>query len=208
MRDTRDGSYSIAYSLTISAPPHDYLLAIRVNNASIGGSPFRVRAVPGPTVCDETISIDEPTCIAGAVSEAPIFAKDRLGNQRSSGGDYFTASLELLDTPGANESVQVGDNGDGTYRALWVVTRAAKHRLWIAGQCGPIKGSPYEVDCKPAALSVSHSQLHGPGASEGVAGPSPSSTSARATSSTMCSSTRRQGTLGVPASRQRPHRGA
>ena len=170
VRDTRDGSYTLSYVLTISALPHDYLMAIRVNNASIGGSPFRVRARPGPTVCEETISIERPKCIAGAVSEAPIFAKDRLGNQRTSGGDIFSASLELLADGGANESVQVGDNADGTYRALWVVTRAAKHRLWISGTCGAIKGSPYEVDCTPAPLSVTHSQLHGPGASEGIAG--------------------------------------
>eukprot|EP00966_Prymnesium_polylepis_P157956 3650826-Prymnesium_polylepis.1 len=32
-------------------------------------------------VCDETISIEAPRCVAGAVAEAPIFAKDRQGNQ-------------------------------------------------------------------------------------------------------------------------------
>ena len=62
------------------------------------------------------------------------------------------------------------DNGDGTYRALWVVTRASKHRLWIGGTCGPIRGSPYDVECVPADLSVTHSQLTGAGASEGFAG--------------------------------------
>ena len=170
VKDTHDGSYTLSYVLTISALPHDYLMAVRVNNGSLGGSPFRVRARPGPTVCEETLSIEHPRCIAGAVSEAPIFAKDRLGNQRTSGGDFFTASLELLDAPTANESVQVGDNADGTYRAMWVVTRASKHRLWIAGTCGPIKGSPYEVDCTPGPLSVTHSQLEGAGAHEGVAG--------------------------------------
>ena len=170
--DTRDGSYTLTYTLTLTSWQTDYLMSVRVNNASIGGSPFRVKPIPGPTVCDQSISIERPTCIAGAVSEAPIFAKDRLGNQRSSGGDVFTASLELVDAPTANESVQVGDNGDGTYKAMWVVTRAAHHRLWIAGSCGPIKGSPYEVHCKPAQLSVSHSQLFGPGATDGTAGAS------------------------------------
>ena len=186
VRDTGDGTYQVSYVLTISALPHDYLMAIRVNNASIGGSPFRVRARPGPTVCEQTISISLPRCVAGTVSEAPIFAKDRLGNQRTSGGDVFSASLELLDgssgstadpssaaltdARGVNESVQVRDNGDGTYRALWVVTRASKHRLWIGGTCGPIRGSPYDVECVPADLSVTHSQLTGAGASEGFAG--------------------------------------
>ena len=170
VRDTADGSYTLRYTLTLTSWQTDYLMAVRVNNVSLGGSPFRVKPVPGPTVCDESLSVELPTCIAGAVSESPIFAKDRLGNQRSSGGDVFTASLELLASPGGNESVQVGDNGDGTYKAMWVVTRAATHRLWIAGSCGPIKGSPYPVECKPAALSVSHSQLAGKGAAEGVAG--------------------------------------
>ena len=170
VHDTRDGSYTLTYRLTLSALPHDYLMAVRVNNASLGGSPFRVRARPGPTVCEESLSVDLPKCVAGAVSEAPIFAKDRMGNQRTSGGDVFTAALELLEPPYTNESVQVGDNGDGTYRALYVVTRAARHRLWVAGACGAIKGSPYEVHCAPAALSVTHSLLEGRGAVEGVAG--------------------------------------
>ena len=170
VRDTRDGSYTLTYTLTLTSWQTDYLLVVKVNNESIGGSPCRVKPVPGPTVCDQSISISEPTCIAGAVSEAPIFAKDRLGNQRSSGGDVFTASLELLEAPYNNESVQVGDNGDGSYKAMWVVTRAAHHKLWIAGRCGPIKGSPYSVHCKPGALSVSHSQLYGAAATDAIAG--------------------------------------
>ena len=68
------------------------------------------------------------------------------------------------------EAVQVGDNGDGPYKALWVVTRAAAYKLVVNGTCGPIKGSPYEVDCTPGPLSVTHSQLDGAGAHEGVAG--------------------------------------
>ena len=170
VRDTGDGSYTVRYTLSLTSWQTDYLMAVRVNNGSLGGSPFRVKPIPGPTVCDQSISVDFPKCIAGAVSEAPIFAKDRLGNQRSAGGDVFSASLELLDKPGGNESVQVGDNGDGSYKAMWVVTRAASHRLWIAGVCGPIKGSPYQVDCVPASLSVSHSQLVGRGVAEGIAG--------------------------------------
>ena len=176
VKDTGDGSYSLSYVLTTSALPHDYMLDVRVNNASIGGSPFRVRARPGPTVCEQTLSVQWPKCVAGAVSEAPIFAKDRLGNQRTSGGDLFSASLERMagsgdgTLPPTNASVQVGDNGDGTYRAMWVVTSTGKHRLWIAGPCGPISGSPYDVECVPASLSATHSQLSGAGAHEGVAG--------------------------------------
>ena len=71
-----------------------------VNNGTIGGSPFRVVALAGPTNCGATISVRAPRCVAGTVSEAPIFAKDRQGNQRVSGGDVFSASLELDDARG------------------------------------------------------------------------------------------------------------
>eukprot|EP00966_Prymnesium_polylepis_P218212 5050725-Prymnesium_polylepis.1 len=53
---------------------------------------------------------------------------------------------------------------------MWVVTRAARYRLWVAGACGPIKGSPYDVECLPAALSVTHSQLRGVGSTDAAAG--------------------------------------
>ena len=46
VRDTGDGTYQVSYVLTISALPHDYLMAIRVNNASIGGSPSACARAP------------------------------------------------------------------------------------------------------------------------------------------------------------------
>ena len=46
VRDTADGSHTLTYRHP--ALPHDYLMSIRVNNASLGGSPFRARH-PGPT---------------------------------------------------------------------------------------------------------------------------------------------------------------
>ena len=64
----------------------------------------------------------------------------------------------------------MGDNGDGTHRAMWAVTRAATYRLWIGGSCGPIKGSPYRVECVPAAVSVTHSYLSGEGVTDATAG--------------------------------------
>ena len=131
---------------------------------------FRVVALAGPTNCGATISVRAPRCVAGTVSEAPIFAKDRQGNQRTSGGDVFTAALQMIDPPLLNETLRVEDNNDGTYKALWLTTHTGKFRLWIAGPCGPIKDSPYDVECLPAALSVTHSYLKGDGASDAIAG--------------------------------------
>ena len=53
----------------------DYILSVYVNNGTIGGSPFRVVALAGPTNCGATISVRAPHCVAGTVSEAPIFAR-------------------------------------------------------------------------------------------------------------------------------------
>ena len=167
--DAGDGSYTLRYTLHYSSGS-GYLLSILVDGGLLGGSALPVRAIAGPMACEETISVSLPRCIAGAVSEGPIFAKDRNGNQRSSGGDTFTASLELVGAPFTNETVQVLDNGDGTHRAMWVVTRATSYRLWVASSCGPIKGSPYKVECQPAALSVTHSYFSGFGHADAVAG--------------------------------------
>ena len=76
----------------------------------------------------------------------------------------------MLEPPLLNETLRVEDNNDGTYKALWLTTRTGKFRLWIAGPCGPIKDSPYDVECLPAALSVTHSYLKGDGASDAIAG--------------------------------------
>ena len=106
----------------------------------------------------------------GTISEAPIYAKDVFGNQRDSGGDVFSASLQLLAPPYGNETIQVGDNGDGTYKAMWVVSRAGRYKLWVSGHCGAIKDAPFDVHCMPSALSFTHSLLAGEGSTDAVAG--------------------------------------
>ena len=176
--DTEDGSYTVRYALTVTSGA-PYLLVVRINGEPVRGAPFLVDVLAGPTSCASSISTDLPRCIVGTISEAPIFAKDNMGNQRTTGGDVFTATLALVSKAHsqeniANETAQVGDNGDGTYRAMWVATRATKYQLYIEGECGPIKGSPYSVECLPAALSVAHSSLKGEGATDAVAGASAS----------------------------------
>ena len=109
----------------------------------------------------------------GTISEAPIYAKDVFGNQRDSGGDVFSASLQLLAPPYGNETVQVGDNGDGTYKAMWVVSRAGRYKLWVSGHCGAIKDAPFDVHCMPSALSFTHSLLAGEGSTNPNPNPHP-----------------------------------
>ena len=108
--DTGDGSYTLRYLLSVTSG-EDYAMHVTVNGGDIAGSPFAVSVVAGPMNCAQSRSVELPPCVAGAVSEAPIFAKDRQGNQRTSGGDTFVASLELDDADGlrSNETVQVGD---------------------------------------------------------------------------------------------------
>ena len=167
--DTGEGSYSIRYTLLVTNG-EDYNLNVHVNSGSLPGSPYAVKAVAGPMACTETLSIEQPKCVVGTIAEAPIYAKDKYGNQRDSGGDVFGASLQLLEPPYGNETIQVGDNGDGTYKAMWVVSRAGKYKLWVSGHCGAIKDAPFEVHCMPAALSFTHSLLAGEGAADAVAG--------------------------------------
>ena len=150
--DNGDGTYAGEYQPKL---PGKYTVNVDLVNPQdadvkdpIKDSPFAVEILPG---------IDASKCVcegpglqSGEVEdtgkgEFKIIAKDVLGNPITTGGEPFQVVVEQPDkTP--LDTVQVKDNGDGTYDVSYEPKTDGPHVVSVTLKDAPVAQSPYTVD--------------------------------------------------------------
>jgi hypothetical protein len=157
--DCGDGSYNIEYVVQSCGA---YLLAISVADTPIAGSPFAIKATPGPTLATRShtrglgMLVD---VVEGAEQSFAVCACDAFGNRRERGGD----ALEVRITSKADAAVGIGadvaDQQDGTYSVRFVPR--VKGAFWIRVSLASeeVRGSPFEMNVLPDLASWVSAEL-------------------------------------------------
>ena len=143
----------------------------------VTGSPYFVNVAPAVTdAATSELVMTSTVETVDKVASFTIVAKDAFGNQKISGGDFF--SVKVFDATGTvvSPAVSITDNGDGSYSCTWTPTTAIKTyeiRVLLGGF--HVTGSPVTNVEAIAASSVasfdsSKSVAVGDGLSKAVAG--------------------------------------
>eukprot|EP01089_Gocevia_fonbrunei_P002378 TRINITY_DN12352_c0_g1_i2.p1 TRINITY_DN12352_c0_g1~~TRINITY_DN12352_c0_g1_i2.p1 ORF type:complete len:232 (+),score=91.59 TRINITY_DN12352_c0_g1_i2:31-726(+) len=107
--DSNDGIYSVEY---VAEKSLVHTLSVSLNDEAVQKSPFTVHVVPG-RVSTSTSSVIGETPRSG-IPGAPYIrlqARDRFGNDKTTGGDEVKVYL----TKPVKRPAYVTDRGDGTY---------------------------------------------------------------------------------------------
>jgi hypothetical protein len=115
--------------------PGSYLLSVTRQDAQVYGSPFSFEVTPGRAASGDDSSEYTVTELAtvGIHSTFTIFARDKFGNQLTTGDERFVVSMTgaSLSILGMTSSGSVEDDGDGTYFANFKVERAGTYILTV-----------------------------------------------------------------------------
>jgi len=143
--DNEDGSYQFKYVCPKSG---EYELEISLN----GKPAFDNRTV---TVKDAGVSdasksvvlgLDKiSTIVAGTTTTLTIQAKDKLGNDRSSGGEKFVVTLVHKTDSDKNVVANVVDSNDGKYHVEFVVNNAGDYELSVELESQIVSKTPAKV---------------------------------------------------------------
>jgi adhesin/invasin len=130
--DVGGGAYRASYTpLVVGVDQVD----IRVAGVPVAGSPFASTVTPGPGDPGHTVA-SVPDGNFATPLEIVVQVRDAGGNPVGHGGDAVQITPEDVSPLG------VTDNGDGTYRAVWVPFRLGQVRIAITLNGTPIAGSP------------------------------------------------------------------
>jgi len=139
IKDNGDGTYSVDY---IVDTPGDYTIDVSLHGSPIKNSPFHVLIKPN---VDPNFSYAEGPGLLAAVDNEEahftIFARDGSDVPRTEGGDDFKV---VIDGP-SPVSVNVVDNGDGTYAVSYLPLVAGDYLINVTLEGHPIKNAPHSV---------------------------------------------------------------
>ena len=135
LKDNDDGSYAAVLDGEALSVPGSYLLSVTRQDAQVYGSPFSFEVTPGRAASGDDSSEYTVTELAtvGIHSTFTIFARDKFGNQLTTGDERFVVSMTgaSLSILGMTSSGSVEDDGDGTYFANFKVERAGTYILTV-----------------------------------------------------------------------------
>lgn len=162
VRDNRNGSYNVAYLITV---PGAYLVAVLAGGQNIPGSPFKLNAVPGPEAdrCRMYGPILEPEAIL-TIGKPMDFSVD------ASEGGVGSLTVKAVGPGGAEARVYVAKaDKRGTYDIKLDPVRHGKYRVSVKWSGKHIPGSPFLLKIFPGADS-SKCKAYGPGLEDGEVG--------------------------------------
>ncbi len=129
--DNNDGTYLFKYTCPKSG---EYDLDIKLDGASAFGKQtvtVKDAGISDPSKC-VVIGADKlSNMVAGETYNFSIQAKDKLGNDRSSGGEKFVARLVHSTDSSKDVQINVVDSNDGKYELDFVVTNSGDYQLRI-----------------------------------------------------------------------------
>lgn len=142
--DLNNGQYSISYT-----PPESgtYNLVVRCNDVQIENLPsviIKDAGVSDPKKC----AVSGPNlsrAVAGKQSTVQLQAKDKLGNNRESGGEAFAGTLTHKEK-GFSMDVDVRDLNNGKYILSFSPTDAAKYDLEVTLRDDVVASYEIEVE--------------------------------------------------------------
>jgi Filamin/ABP280 repeat/EGF-like domain/Human growth factor-like EGF len=164
--DNHDGTYTISYQTVIAGT---YSMDIRVDGASIAGSPFSVVARIEPNAGQS--SITGPGLIRGYVGVLSAFAintVDVVGTPLGVGGFASRFTVSIIGPAGAVPSTTT-DNHNGTYTVLYVAAVVGNHQISVLYDGQHVTFSP-RVAFQRLAPDPSLCIASGTGLHEAVAG--------------------------------------
>eukprot|EP00698_Gefionella_okellyi_P016092 TRINITY_DN457_c0_g1_i1.p1 TRINITY_DN457_c0_g1~~TRINITY_DN457_c0_g1_i1.p1 ORF type:complete len:4209 (-),score=1181.95 TRINITY_DN457_c0_g1_i1:57-12683(-) len=163
--DQRDGTHAITY--LCNAAGH-FPLSVSVSGTPLKRSPFSVEVQPARTSGMHCIAKGDGTqsCVVGQPASFVVIARDRFTNARTTGGDKLSVDvMGPMLAPGT-----VTDNQDGTYAVQFAVHVTGIYRVDVLLDGEAISGSPFTVQARAGATSMSKSIAYGPGLQPLVAG--------------------------------------
>jgi len=153
LNDNGDGTYDVAY---IADKPGQYIINTTIRGKEIRDMPKEVTCYPG---VDASKTIVEGPGVTGGFAGRPlpftIRGMDKDGNPVKKGGDEFKVAITGPDGP---FTVDVKDNGDGTYDGVYTPKRPGDYKVMVNvnRQKAPVGKSPYTAKVRPGA-SPAHS---------------------------------------------------
>lgn len=132
----------------------DVCFQAMVGGKHIQGSPFTAAVHDGPASamhCHVRDSdLDGASLRDGAARRSfVVFACDKSGHRRATGGDAMAAQLRGPGDGGKTEAIVLKDGQDGTYCGEFTVQKAGRYRIEVTLDGLDIAGSPYVVDFSP-----------------------------------------------------------
>jgi len=134
--DNGDGTYSASYTPAATGADH---VAITINGIAIGGSPFLSQVGSGNASPSNSTAV-VPNGSAGSATDIVVQARDSEGNPVDIGGETVEVTVSGANNPG---SLNVTDEGDGTYTAGYTPSNAGIDNVAITMNGVAISGSPY-----------------------------------------------------------------
>ena len=139
--DQGGGDYTVRYTPTAAGTDQ---ITVRVNGAALPGMPLTSTVVPGPA-SPSASTVEIPRTWRVFLNEGPVpvevTVRDEQGNPRAGLSDEVTIFVD-----GSPTSLQVTNNGDGTYSASFQPTRFGKVPVVIRVNGAAVAGSPFLVD--------------------------------------------------------------
>ncbi|KAL3058091.1 hypothetical protein OYC64_010302 [Pagothenia borchgrevinki] len=158
VRDNGDGTHLVSYTPSVEGP---YSVAVKYAEEDVPRSPFKFRVLP--THDASKVRASGPGLTSGVPASFPvefnIDAKDAGQGQ---------LSVLITDQDGKPRQPTIHDNGDGTYRVLYIPHRAGRYTIVIKYGGDDIPASPYRVRAT-ATGDASKCTVTGPGVGPTVA---------------------------------------
>jgi hypothetical protein len=161
-------AYDIRFSASVAGT---YSFKLALKHQSIGDSSYAVNVRASTTTGSQSILLDPSpllSVIAGESKVVQVVARDRFGNNRTSGGDFLSA--EFSHGEGTVTSVQ--DHSDGTYSVALSATQSGSYRVDLAIGGSKIPRGPFEMQVAPTRTDADRVFGKGAGLSTAVAGSS------------------------------------
>ncbi|KAJ4940293.1 hypothetical protein JOQ06_026602 [Pogonophryne albipinna] len=156
--DNGDGTHLVSYTPSVEGP---YSVAVKYAEEDVPRSPFKFRVLP--THDASKVRASGPGLTSGVPASFPvefnIDAKDAGQGQ---------LSVLITDQDGKPRQPTIHDNGDGTYRVLYIPHRAGRYTIVIKYGGDDIPSSPYRVRAT-ATGDASKCTVTGPGVGPTVA---------------------------------------
>jgi len=124
VQDNRDGTYVATYSPTIAG---FYTVNVVLVGGDVQNSPLLVEVRPGPVSTLSLVQGVQTVLDAGQIASFVIIARDQYSNLLTTGGDDFNVRI----TGPEFVSVELIDNCDGTYIAIYTPTTPGKYVLHV-----------------------------------------------------------------------------
>ena len=149
--DHRDGTFTATYTPTASGEDR---LVVTIDDEVIDEGAMMAVVHAGPGSSDRAlVEVGDGTC--GQETAISITARDEFGNEAKRGGDVVSVSIDGVN---AGTSVKCVDNGDGTYKAMYVPMVRGTDFVVVRMNAGDVENSPFKSNVASGEIDVSHTE--------------------------------------------------